>query len=89
LQSAVINGASIAPANDGSGNYLLALTCSEPNFLNQFFVEWNQQSLIDTTYYLSPWTIEAIVPAADFAARPAALMLNNYDGVPASAFKLQ
>jgi hypothetical protein len=72
---AKISGASLAVAANG-GNHVLTLTGAD--LVSSSVVKWSGAAL--TTTYVSPWQISALVPAADYASRPATLTVTNPSG---------
>jgi hypothetical protein len=69
---ATISGASISNATDGGGNHMLTLTGTD--FVSGSTVDWNGAGLVTT--YLSPWTITATLPAADFGSAATVTVVN-------------
>ena len=76
VQSSVpmITGASLAAAPDAGGNYQLTLTGM--NFLPTSTVRWNSSTTLVSSN-VNPWTITAVVPASDYASRPATVTVSN------------
>ena len=74
--AAIILGSSIFNAADSSGDHALALTGI--GFVDAAAVQWNGASLAATC--ISSSQISAIITAADFATRPAALTVSNPTG---------
>jgi hypothetical protein len=82
--AAQIDASSIALTADGSGNHLLTLTGTD--FVAASILRWNGASL--TTSYVSPWQLSALITAADYTTRPAALTVSN-PSVTSPVFELR
>jgi hypothetical protein len=75
---------STAIMTGGTGNYVLTLRGTD--FVSRSIVQWSGVSV--TTNYLSPWTVEATITAAEYAGQPAAITVQNPSGTSA-IFELQ
>ena len=81
-----ISSSTVAPATDGSGNYVLTLIGT--NFVPASIVQWNGMGLTPNTSYVSPWQMQATITGAEYAARPALITVNNPAGMSAP-FEMQ
>ncbi len=81
---AKITAVTVVDAANGSGNYVVSLTGTD--FVSGSAVQWNGTSL--TASDVSPWQISEAITAAELAAQPAVIMVNNPSGT-STAFELR